>query len=45
MIFMMSSPTSPSEELEIKDKFLKKIELLFENCYFFTHFEKMFPKF
>jgi hypothetical protein len=34
-----------SEEPESQDLLLKEIELLFENGYFYTDIEKMFPKF
>jgi hypothetical protein len=39
------SSSSSSEELESKDLLLKEIELLFENGYFYTDIERMFPKF
>jgi hypothetical protein len=38
------SSSSSSEELESKDLLLKEIELLFENGYFYSDIEKMFPK-
>jgi hypothetical protein len=39
------SYSSSSEEPESEDLLLKEIELLLENCYFYTDIEKMFPKF
>jgi hypothetical protein len=39
------SSSSSSEEPESEDLLLKQIELLFENGYFYTDIEKMFPKF
>jgi hypothetical protein len=37
--------SSSSEESESEDLLLKEIELLFENGYFYTDIEQMFPKF
>jgi hypothetical protein len=37
--------SSSSEEPESEDLLLKEIELLFENGYFYTDIEEMFPKF
>jgi hypothetical protein len=39
------SSSSSSEEPESEDLLLKEIELLFENGYFYTVIEKIFPKF
>jgi hypothetical protein len=39
------SSSFSSEELEFKNLLLKEIELLFENGYFYTDIEKLFPKF
>jgi hypothetical protein len=39
------SSSSSSEEPESQDLLLKEIELLFENGYFYTDIEQMFPKF
>jgi hypothetical protein len=39
------SSSSSSQEPESENLLLKEIELLFENGYFYTDIEKMFPKF
>jgi hypothetical protein len=39
------STSSSSEELELKDLLLKQIELMFQNGYFYSDIEKIFPKF
>jgi hypothetical protein len=43
--FEEQSSSSSSEQLESKDMLFNEIELLFENGYFYTDIEKMFPKF